>query len=137
MYPQLQSYQNSLATRIQNSKPEQLMAMLYEGMITRIKQSKEWYTQHEAWKARESIFKAMRIADALMDHVNLETGGEAAKNLERLLLFIINELAAANKFDTTSAHLDNALRVIAPLHECWATMAERAVTDAHTTTGAE
>lgn len=127
MYPQLQSYQNSLATRIQNSKPEQLMAMLYEGMVTRIKQSKEWYAQHESWKARESIFKAMRIADALMDHVDTTHGGEAAKNLERLLLFIINELATANKHEATSAHLDNALRVIAPLHDCWTKMAERAV----------
>ena len=44
-----QNYQKTMAERIHHSKPEEIMVMLYDGMVTRLKQAKE------RWEAGQKI----------------------------------------------------------------------------------
>ncbi len=119
------SYQNALADKIGSTPPEGLIVMLYEGMQTRIKQAKERFAAQQPTAAREALIRAMKIADAMMDNLNFETGGETAKNLERLYAYIISELSEATRSDDPTPMLDNTLKVIAPLLEGWRGLAEK------------
>lgn len=121
----LQSYQKTMTDRIAGASPETLMVMLYEGMLTRIKQARERFEANQRIPAKSSVMRAMRIADALMEHLNLEDGGETAKNLEQLYYFVISELAEANRVEQPAPHLDNALRTLEPLYEAWKGLAAK------------
>ncbi|MBF0492326.1 MAG: flagellar export chaperone FliS [Deltaproteobacteria bacterium] len=121
----LASYQNVLRDRILSAKPEMLMVMLYEGMITRVKQAQEYFRTAQTIRCKEAAIKAMNIASALMDHLNLEEGGEPAKNLERLYAYIVSELVQSTRVSDPSKHFLNVLSVLSPLHESWQKLAER------------
>ncbi|MBI4239322.1 MAG: flagellar export chaperone FliS [Deltaproteobacteria bacterium] len=129
MYQPWQTYKDTMAERILSARPEQLLAMLYEGMITKIKQAGERFQAKQDIPARESLIRAMRIADTLMDHLDLEHGGEAAKNLEQLYAFVVSSLSKASLEDDPEPHLNHALRTLEPLYRAWQQLAERAMSE--------
>ncbi len=120
-----ESYRKTMTDKIVNARPEDLMVMLYDAMITRMKQAQERFQAGQAVRAKESTIRAMKIADALMENLNLEEGGETAQNLEKLYYFIINELSTACRGDDPVVHLENALKVMQTLHEGWRGLAEK------------
>ncbi len=124
MKPEFSSYQTTLANTFQDKSPEQMVVLLYEGMATRIKQAQERFEARQNVRAKEALIRAMRIADALMEHLNLEEGGDTAKNLERLYYYIISELSEATRAENPNPHLANSLRVIDPLLDGWKKLAE-------------
>lgn len=119
-------YQKTLSEKINISRPETLVVMLYEGMITKIAQARERIELGQTVKSKECIIRAMKIADALMEHLNLEEGGEVAQQLEKLYYFIISELAQANRDLEPLIHLDNARKVIDTLLAGWKSLEKRA-----------
>lgn len=120
-----ESYRKTMTDKIVNARPEDLMVMLYDAMITRMKQAQDRFQAGQTVRAKESTVRAMKIADALMENLNLEEGGETAQNLEKLYYFIINELSIACRGEDPVAHLDNALKVMQTLHEGWRGLAEK------------
>lgn len=121
------SYQKTMAERISLSKPETLMVMLYDGMITRLKQAKERFGAKQELKAKEAITRVMRIADALMDNLNHEDGGETAAKLEQLYFYVITELAQANREKEPMSHIENACRVLEILQQSWKQLEEKVI----------
>lgn len=120
MYQPINQYAHTMTNdRILNARPEDLIIMLYEGMITKTLQAKERFMAGQTIRAQESTINAMRIADALMENVNLEQGGETAKNLESLYLFIVTEFSKANRSKEPIPHLENCIRVLEPLLQSW------------------
>lgn len=113
----LSQYQQANLSNLQNASLEELMVKLYEGMIMRIRQAKERFANQQVTPAKESVLRAMKIADALMDNLNYEEGGDTVQNLEKLYFYIIQELSKANSSEDPIPHLDNSLRVINPLAE--------------------
>lgn len=126
MYQPWQTYKDTMAERILSAGPEQLLAMLYEGMITKVKQARERFQAKQEIPARESLIRAMRIADTLMDHLDMDKGGETAKNLEQLYAFIVSSLSKASMEDDPEPHMHHALRVLEPLHQAWQQLAAAA-----------
>ena len=125
MYPSLQNYQKTLEEKIASSTPENLMVMLYEGMVTRIKQAKERFNAGQKVKAHESAIRAMKIADALMENLNMDAGGEVADNLEKIYFFIISQLSKSIRSEEPLSYWDSVLKVLAPLVEGWQKLAEK------------
>ncbi len=117
MNQMLSSYQHTAVSSIANSRPETLMVMLYEGMISKVKQAIEKFDAGQVVQAREAIIRTMRIADALQENLNMENGGEVVKNLERLYDYLITELASANRADSPKSSLYNVLKVLEPLRD--------------------
>ncbi len=101
------------------------MVMLYEGMVTRIKQAKERFGAGQKVKAHESAIRAMKIADALMENLNMEEGGAVADNLEKIYFFIISQLSKSIRSDDPSPYWDSVLKVLGPLVEGWQRLAEK------------
>lgn len=123
----LNGYQNIIQNKITSAKHETLMVMLYDGMITRLKQAKERIDSGLEVKAKDCIIRAMRIADALMDSLNMDEGGNVATDLERLYYFVISELSQANKGIDANLHIDNALKILEVLLDGWKQLEERVV----------
>jgi flagellar protein FliS len=112
-------YQRTMADKIYNASPEALIVMLYEGMVTKIKQAKERHHAGHVAKSKEAIIRSMRIADALMENINFKDGGQTAQDLELLYFYIISQLSGASMKDDPLPMLDNALRVVETLLEGW------------------
>ena len=113
------NYRNTMSDRIKDARPEELVVMLYEGILTRLKQAKERFEVGQAVQARESMIKAMQIVDALMENLNMEQGGETAQNLEKLYYFLVAEMANASRSENPIPFLDNTIRIVEPLYEGW------------------
>lgn len=122
----LGSYQKVMADRFSQTKTESLMVLLYEGMITKIKQSRERFEAGQVIPAKESAVRAMKIANALMDNLNFEEGGETAQNLEKLYFYIITELSYVSRGEKPDLHLANAQQILETLLRGWKTLEEKA-----------
>lgn len=72
------------------------------------------------------IQKAQRIVTELMATLDMQQGGEVAKNLFALYGYVLNELVTANIEDQTEP-IERAIRVFSELRESWATIAESTV----------
>lgn len=125
MYNNLNGYQNTVKNKIESASHETLMVMLYDGMITNIKQAKERIETGHELKAKSCIVRTMKIADALMDSLNMDDENQAAKDLESLYYFVISELNLANKGDNVQFRLDNAKKVLEILMEGWKQLEEK------------
>ncbi len=125
MYQQVSSYTNMMAEKFLHESPENLMVMLYEGMITRIRRGREFYKAGQLVRARESSMQASRIASALMDNLNFEEGGETVRNLERLYAYVISEVSASCISQDPSPHYQNILSVLETLCGSWKELSGR------------
>lgn len=121
----LSAYQQTMGNQLETASVEELMVKLYEGMITKIMQAKERFDQGEKTRYKECLVRAMRIADALADNLNLEEGGETAKNLERLYSFVISELSESLRDEAPHQKLDGVQSVLEILLNSWKEMAQR------------
>ncbi len=122
----ISTYQKVMTENLMNATPEKLMVMLYEGMITRIKQAQEQIKIGQKLRFKESLIKAMRIADALMENLNKEQGGETVENLEKLYAFMISEISQASLVkDPEASSLDPTLNILETLCTSWKKLAER------------
>lgn len=129
MYNNLNGYQNIVKNKIESARHETLMVMLYDGMITRIKQARERFEAGQDLNAKSCIVRTMKIADALLDSLNMDENNPTAKDLESLYYFVINELNLANKGEEVMVHLDNAQKVLEILRDGWKKLEEKVLND--------
>lgn len=121
----LNPYSKVLSDRYDRASPAELVALLHDGIITRMRQAKERFQFAQHHLAKEALVRSMRIADVLMDHLNTTDGGEVANNLEQLYFFVIQQLSAALKKNEAGEELDNIVRVLEPLRDSWNELAKR------------
>lgn len=121
----LGSYQKVMSERFSQAKTESLMVLLYEGMITKIKQARERFESGQVVSAKESTVRAMKIAAALMDSLNFEEGGETAQNLEKLYYYIVSELSLVSRGEKPDLHLSNAQQILETLLRGWKSLEDK------------
>lgn len=122
---QYSSYKKSISEQFHQDSTETLMVKLYEGMISRIKQSRERFEAGHNVQAKELIIKSMRIAEALMENINFEDGGQTAQNLEKLYFYIISELSTATREEKPIPALDRAQQILEILLKGWQGLEEK------------
>jgi len=125
MYNNLSGYQNTVKNKIENSSHETLMVMLFDGMITRVKQAMERLNAGQEVAAKACMVRAMKIADALMDSLNTDVENETVTNIENLYYFIISEINQASHNNEPMTHLQNALKVLEILFEGWSSLEKK------------
>lgn len=122
----ISSYQKVMSDQILNTRPELLMVMLYDGMITRLVRAQELYQQGgQTIRFKEAVSRTIKIADALMENLNLEEGGEVAQNLERLYAYVISELSQGIFFEDPLPVIENILSILKTLQESWQKLASK------------
>ena len=108
----LQAYRQTAVT---TATKEQVLIMLYEGAIKHLKKAAEACQKNDFAAKGLAVGKAHDIINELNNTLDFEVGGEIATNLERLYMFMIDEIIKGNmnndatKFDSTRKLLENLL----------------------------
>ncbi len=113
-------YQN---VQVTTSNPEKILIMLYDGAINFTRIAIDKLARGDMAGKGVYIGKAHAIVTELMDTLNHEIGGDVARQLERLYLYLIDEFVAAN-IRKSPVHLENALRIMTIMRDTWAEAAE-------------
>jgi len=98
---------------------KQLILMLYDGAIKFVSEAKESIEKKDYGRSYKSIVKARDIIAELLRILNIERGGEIARNLQRLYLYMIGRLIEVN-FTKETRLLDNVLDILRDLRSAWA-----------------
>ncbi len=126
-----QSAQESyIETRILSASPVELVAMLYDGAISAVRDARRWLAAGDIAQRSRAITKASEILIELAHTLDHERGGEVSLRLTQLYDYILGRLAEAN-IKQTDAPLAEALGLLSTLAEAW-----HALRDAETKTQA-
>jgi len=118
-------YQN---IQITTANPEKILIMLYDGAINFTRIAIEKLARGDVAGKGLYISKAHAIVAELMDTLNHEVGGDIARQLERLYLYLIDEFIAAN-INNAPGHLENAVRIMTTMRDTWVEAVEIAKRD--------
>lgn len=107
--------------------PHLLVVMLFNGARAAVAAAKAHLARQETAAKCEAITKAIAIIDGgLKASLDLNVGGELAKNLSDLYAYMAQRLLHANLKNDGSA-LDEVAQLLAQLGEAWETIAAKPV----------
>jgi flagellar protein FliS len=98
---------------------KELLLMLYDGAIKFAEEAKQAMESKDYVVSYQSILKARNIVTELLRILNMEQGGEIAKNLQRLYMYMIGRLMEVNLTKEIQL-LDNVLTILQRLRSAWA-----------------
>ena len=112
--------------QITSADPAQLIVLLYSGALSRIAQAQQWGKKNDLLQAGLAISKAQAIVGELRQSLDLESGGEIAKNLDRLYAYLHELMVKAmlvNRFEP----LNEATKLLTELQGAWTKIATLAM----------
>lgn len=104
------------AVSISNSKPEDLVMMLYTGLVRFIKQAQKAIEENNIEKTHENITRAQDIISELESSLNMEY--EISHNLMMLYDYLYRRLVDAN-VKKDRAILDEVLKFAVEFRDTW------------------
>lgn len=111
----VQEYQKGA---VNGASPLQLVIMLYDGAIRFMEAGKYGIEHKDLELQNQNLQKAQRIVMELMSCLDMDKGGEIAKNLLALYSYVLNELVEANVGDKTEP-VDRCIKILCELRESW------------------
>ncbi len=114
---------------IRTATPEMVIVKLYEGALRFIRAARAHQEAGHIAGRATSIAKALAIVNELQHSLNLERGGEIARNLDSLYFFVTDRLLEAN-LRGSIAPLDVASGILSTLNEAWVEIARRPIGEA-------
>lgn len=115
MYAPIDNYQS---TQVGTASPERLLLMLYDGAIRFSRLALEKMQCGDIAGKGMYIGKALAIVSEFQCTLNHDVGGEIARNLERLYVYIIGEFTKAN-INNDIKPLENAISILTTLRDTW------------------
>ena len=117
---------------IETADPVRLVLMLYQGVLRFTQRGIQANERHEIQVAHESFVRAQAIVAELMSSLNLEAGGEIARNLMALYEYCHRRLVEANCRKSAEPAAE-VVELFRELLSAWQTIAEgQAAADAPT-----
>ena len=109
----------NLESRANSSGGVDLVILLIEGVLDRIKLAKAAIAQRDIHQKITQLNKALQIiGEGLRAHLDVNSGGEIALNLDDLYAYCSVRLLHANSKNDVAA-LDEITRLLTPLLEAW------------------
>lgn len=105
--------------------PAELVVLLYEAAIAALRDARRALEQKNAAAAHGAIVKAQKIVGELLGILDLEQGGEVARNLRDLYLFLLDHLLQTN-LRKDGEMLAQAIQLLEPLRDAWSHLAGKA-----------
>ena len=122
MRKSLDPYQEYENNAVSIAEPKKLILMLYSGAEKFLKEALRFIEDYKSYdKANENILKAQDIITELMLALDMEKGGEIAKNLFSLYAYMKKELLTAN-MNKDPKPIHGVLKHLGELKEGWANM---------------
>jgi flagellar protein FliS len=112
------------ATSVQSASREKLLLMMYEGAIRFVKRAILACEQKNIAERGVNIGKAYDIVLELNNTLDHKVGGDIARNLEQLYMFITDKLTQAN-IKGDKAPLEEALKILETLYSGWQQAVEK------------
>lgn len=119
----LQQYR---ADEINTSDAPKLVLRLYEGAIKFLRQAGQKARQNDVAGRANCLSRANAILFELLRCLDVERGGEIAKNLQALYVFMLRRLLEAN-LRNDAAMISGCVAILENLHAGW----EQAVVKSH------
>ena len=121
---------------IKTATPEMVIVKLYEGALRFLRQARDCQAAGDVAGRATAIAKALAIVSELQQSLNLEEGGEIARNLDSLYFYVSDRLLEANVRGTVEP-LDEASGVLSTLNEAWVEISKRPTSGAAAPRGSE
>ncbi|MCB0407285.1 MAG: flagellar export chaperone FliS [Bdellovibrionales bacterium] len=112
------AYQKYKTTSVQSASREKLLLMLYEGAIRFTKLAIKGCVEKNIADRGMYIGRVYDIILELNNTLDHEKGGEIAKNLEQLYMFLTDQLTQAN-ISGDQKPLEEVLKILTTLHSGW------------------
>lgn len=109
---------------IRTATPEMVIVKLYEGALRFLRQARECQQSGEVAGRAAAIAKTLAIVSELQQSLNLEEGGEVARNLDSLYFYVTDRLLEANVRGSLQP-IDEAASVLTTLNEAWVEISKR------------
>lgn len=101
-----------------------LIVMLYDGAIRHIKLAIQNMEGGDVEKVHNGLVKGKNIVSELMASLDLERGGDIAKNLQNLYTFMFGQLIEAN-VQKNKGPAETVLNLLQQLREAWSTIGKQ------------
>jgi len=98
---------------------KELILMLYDGAIKFASEAKHAIESNDYVRSYNLIVRARDIVTELLRILNMEKGGDVAKNLRRLYVYMVGRLIEVN-FTKEVRLLDNVIDILQNLRSAWA-----------------
>ena len=109
---------------IETASPEELVVRMYEGAIRQARTAREAHLAGKIAERGKALSRALAIVGELRGALDLERGGEIARNLRGLYGFVWDRLLEANLSGRVEA-VDEAVDVLERLLGAWQEIASR------------
>jgi len=110
-----QAYQKSAVHTMDQRK---LIVMMYDGAIKFITLAIRRMGEQDRYGSHTNLSKAKSIIAELMASLNMDQGGDIAANLQKLYIYMFNELIESNiNLDANKA--EHVLSLLKELREAW------------------
>jgi flagellar protein FliS len=103
---------------IGSASPLQLVVMLYDGALRFMEAGKHAMLKKDVFAQNEALTKAERIVSELLATLDMNQGGEVAKNLLSIYTYVYNQLVTANIEDKPEL-IDECVAIMSDLRESW------------------
>ena len=110
--------QSSIDARVAAANPHEMVRMLLDGLLEEIERTKG-FVERKSYEAKGiSVNKCLNIIHGLDTMLDMENGGEVAKNLSNLYDFCSRQLIKVSVENSTEA-LSPIIKVITHVREGW------------------
>ena len=119
------NYQNAYKKASVNTLDQnKLIIMLYDGAIKNANFAVQYMESGEIEKVHDSLIKTKNIVTELLATLNMEQGGEIAKNLKSLYIYMFSQLIEANMEKKTEPVL-TVIDLLKELRGAWVQIKEK------------
>ena len=105
--------------------PYQVINLLLDGALNRVDQAISRLTEGEIDEAANLVQKTIGIVGGLRDSLDMEAGGDIAKNLDVLYGYIADRLEKIGNDDAPITVLDEVRKLLSEVHEGWVGIADQ------------
>ena len=117
-------YQKYKKASFESASREKLLLMMYEGAIRYVKKSLKAIESGDIAERGMNIGYAYDVIMELNNTLDHDVGGEVAKNLEQLYMFMTDQLIKAN-IRSDKEKLENVLGILETLYQGWVEAIEK------------
>ena len=108
----------SAASKVQDASPHRLIQLMFEGLLARLAAARGQIQRRDYQGKGQSLSNALAVIDALQQCLDIEKGGELARNLDSLYDYCQKRLFAANVQNDVSI-VDEVTQLIERIKSGW------------------
>ena len=109
-------------TEAQSRSPVELVIMLYDGALRFVGEARAAVARNDIRTRGEAVSRALAIVSELQNTLSVDTGGDIARELDRLYTYINYRLLDVSA-KRDAAALDEVQKLLLTLREAWSQIA--------------